>query len=150
MITVEMTISETARLIKNEDLNHHHTLFAGKGLSFMLESGFLSAAEFVSPEHLRFIHCSEMDFTKPVLIGQILKFKSRVLLTGKSSLTVNVKMFVNNIHCGEGFLTFVQVTPLTNSEGVTKWVATPHNVEVIAVTEEDKKLQEHAITLKNN
>jgi len=35
-------------LIKSEDLNHHGTLFAGRGAEWMVEAGFVAAANFAA------------------------------------------------------------------------------------------------------
>ena len=36
--------SDTSRLVKSEDLNHHGTLFAGRTAEWFVEAGFVSAA----------------------------------------------------------------------------------------------------------
>ena len=32
-------------LVKSEDLNHHRTLFAGRGAEWLVEAGFIAAAK---------------------------------------------------------------------------------------------------------
>jgi len=131
----QIKISEiaTSRLVKNEDLNHHKTLYAGRGVEWLVEAGFITAAKLVDPKLLRCVHFSEMNFSAPIFIGDILDFKSKVIKLGRSSITTYVKMLVNDKICGEGFLTFVKVVN-EKSE--------PHNLELILETEEDILLNE--------
>ena len=131
------------KLVKNQDLNHHLTLFAGFGLQYLLESAYLTVVESskIPQENLRFIHCSEMSFKKSILLGDIINYKSKIVSVGGTSLTVYVSMFVHDVLCGDGFLTFVNM-----KDGKSF----PHELELELLTNEDKKLNEKAIQLKNN
>ena len=35
-------------LVKGEDLNHHRTLFAGRGAEWLVEAGFIAAADMLN------------------------------------------------------------------------------------------------------
>ena len=51
---MEQTIKTftTYRLVKSEDLNHHKTLFAGRGAEWFVEAGYIAATSMVNPENL--------------------------------------------------------------------------------------------------
>ena len=39
-------------LVKSEDLNHHGTLFAGRGAEWLVEAGFIAAANLLPPQFI--------------------------------------------------------------------------------------------------
>jgi acyl-CoA hydrolase len=105
------TIS-TRHLIKGEDLNHHGTLYAGRGVEWMVEAGFLAASNAVENENIVCMRINSLLFRKPVPKGQIVNYESRIVFTGRTSLTAYVRVL--NSHTGEfivdGFFTYVYVT----------------------------------------
>lgn len=136
---MEIKAFSTYHLIKSEDLNHHGTLFAGRSAEWFVESGFVAAANLVDAKDVICVKIHGMHFAKPMKLGQIACYTSKIVYTGKSSLICNVK--VSLIHHKEivivdGFLTFVHV------DGNNK--AKPHGIVMQAVTEEDKLLYETA------
>lgn len=103
---------ETLHLVKSEDLNHHGTLFAARGAAWVVEAGFAT----VACEHgntneivLRNIH--NMSYSKPVQKGTVVRFVSRVVYTGKTSLMVSVtaKDAMSGEVAIESYLTFVTI-----------------------------------------
>lgn len=103
---------ETLHLVKSEDLNHHGTLFAARGAAWVVEAGFAT----VACEHgntneivLRNIH--NMSYSKPVQKGTVVRFVSRVVYTGKTSLMVAVtaKDAMSGEVAIESYLTFVTI-----------------------------------------
>lgn len=132
----------TTRLVKSEDLNHHRTLFAGRTAEWFVESGFVSAATLVDPKSVVCLKIHGMYFTKPARPGQILKFTSKVVYTGRTSLISYIQVTKEDLHepFVNGFITFIYV----NDEGK----AIAHNVEISPKTEEDKALYEKAKNLK--
>lgn len=131
----------TTRLVKSEDLNHHGTLFAGRTAEWFVESGFIAAASLLNPKYIVCLKIHGMTFSKPAKPGQILRFVSKIVYTGRTSLVCNVKVvkvdsdepFVN------GFITFINVNDETKSN--------PHFIEICPVTDEDKALYEEAKSL---
>lgn len=134
----------TTRLIKSEDLNHHGTLFAGRASEWFVESGFFAAATLLNPKNIVCLKIHGLHFTKPIRAGEIITFVSKIVYTGKSSLTSFI--YVKNDNIDElllsGFITFIFVDEQTN--------AVAHNIELILDSEEDKILFEQALNLKNN
>lgn len=139
---IKPSTSLTMRLVKSEDLNHHGTLFAGRTAEWFVESGFIAATTLLDPKNVVCLKIHGMFFTKPARSGDVLRFSSRVVYCGKTSLTVYVhvekskedKTFV------EGFVTFIHVNEDTKPSA--------HFIEIDPVTEEDKILYETAKNLR--
>lgn len=133
----------THRLVKSEDLNHHGTLFAGRGAEWFVESGFVAASYLLPPKNIICVKIHGLTFQKPVKAGECVCYDSRIVHTGGSSLKAYV--MVHKANCSdlvvEGFITFVHVNEETQ--------AVPHGIELEAVTDEDKILMERASKLKN-
>jgi acyl-CoA hydrolase len=133
----------TTRLVKGEDLNHHKTLFAGRTAEWFVESGFLAAASILPPNDVVCLKIHGMYFTQPVKPGEIVKFTSKIVYAGKSSLIAFIKMTKgnNDDFVVNGFVTFIHVDSETK--------ASPHHLVIEPQTEEDVQLQEKAKSLKN-
>jgi len=132
----------TTRLVKGEDLNHHGTLFAGRTAEWFVESGFIAAASLLNPQGIVCLKIHGLYFTKPVRPGQILKFVSKVVYAGKSSLVsyIQVTNDGNPEPYVSGFITFIYVDEQTKP--------TQHFLEIMPKTEEDIALFEMAKSLK--
>ena len=139
---IEPVILVTMRLVKSEDLNHHGTLFAGRTAEWFVESGFIAAASLLNPRNVVCLKIHGMFFTKPARSGDVLKFSSKVVYTGKSSLMVYVHVEKNGLEkpLVDGFTTFIHVDENTKP--------TSHFLEINPVTEEDKALYETAKNLR--
>jgi len=123
-------------LVKNEDLNHHGTLYAGRTAEWFVESGFIAAASLSDPAHTVCLQIHGMVFKRPVQRGDIACFTSRVIYTGTSKLVTHIEMSADDKVVVEGFITFVHV----DLEGKTS----PHGVQVIPVTPEEQELHQRA------
>ncbi len=129
------------RQIKSQDLNHHGTLFAGQGAKWLVESGFIAAANMTSPESIVCVNIHGMHFKIRVPLGTIIRFESKIILSGRTRLIAYVRA-VNSRNeelIVDGFLTFVHVDP----QGRPR----PHGIAIEAATEEDIALQEKAKAL---
>lgn len=131
----------TNRLVKSEDLNHHGTLFAGRGCEWIVESGFIAVASILDPKSVVCVRVHGIHFKRPVKPGEIIRFESMLINTGRSSLTSYISVTLKG--CSEpivdGFVTFVHVDENTRSK--------PHGIVIEPVTEEDKRIQELARNL---
>ncbi len=132
----------TMRLVKSEDLNHHGTLFAGRTAEWFVESGFIAAASLLNPQNIVCLKIHGMYFTKPAKSGDVLKFSSKVIFAGKTSLTSYVHVENNGAEepLVDGFVTFIHVDENTRPS--------PHFLEINPVTEEDRILYETAKNLR--
>jgi acyl-CoA hydrolase len=143
LMLTEPKVVYTTRLVKSEDLNHHGTLFAGRTAEWFVESGFIAAARLINPQNIVCLKIHGMYFTKPVRPGQILKFTSKVVYTGKSSLVSYIQVTKDETeeYLVSGFITFINVDQHTRPAS--------HLIEIKPVTEEDIALFETAKSLKN-
>jgi len=132
----------TMRLIKSEDLNHHGTLFAGRTAEWFIESGFIAATALLNPKNVVCLKVHGMYFTSPAKPGEVLRFESKIVYTGKSSLVAYIRVCRSN-HTKtmvEGFVTFIHVDEETRPM--------PHNIVTEPVTEADRQLYAQAEGLK--
>jgi acyl-CoA hydrolase len=136
---MEPKIFTTYRLVKNEDLNHHGTLFAGRSAEWFVEAGFIAAAGLTRPENIVCLKVHGMTFVRPVQPGEIIEFQSRIILAGSSSLHAHVRMRAKEEFVMEGFITFVHV----DHDGR----AQPHGIAITATCPEDQALQERVRVL---
>lgn len=130
------------RLIKSEDLNHHGTLFAGRTAEWFVESGFIAAASLLDPHYVVCLKIHGMFFTKPARSGDVLRFSSKVVYAGNSSITSYIHVEKNDVEkpLVDGFVTFIHVNKETRP--------TPHYIKIDPVTEEDKLLYNTAKNLR--
>lgn len=131
----------THRLVKTEDLNHHGTLFAGRGAEWLIESGFIAVASLLNAKNIICAKVHGIQFTSPVKPGEILRFDSAVVNTGRTSLTsyIGVMRKGEDKAIVEGYITFVHVDEHTKPQ--------PHGITVEPLTENEKQQQEVAKNL---
>ncbi len=135
---------KTDRLVKSEDLNHHRTLFAGRCAEWFVEAGFIAAASVLPADHIVCLKIHGLSFTRPVKSGDIARFESKIILTGRSSLMVHVALKHPDQEqpVVKGFITFVHV----DQKGKTK----PHGLNLTVENPEDIALQEEAKRLRRS
>jgi acyl-CoA hydrolase len=126
-------------LVKSEDLNHHGTLFAGRCAEWFVEAGFIAAASLTHPENIVCLKIHGMVFTRPVHLGEIICFESKIVHTGKSRIIAYIEMKGKDQVIVKGFITFVNA----DAEGH----ALPHGIVITPENPEDKALKEQAINL---
>ena len=132
----------TYRLIKSEDLNHHGTLFAGRGAEWFVEAGFIAASSLLHPKNLICVKIHGMTFEQPGRSGETICYISKAVLAGKTSIVVYVHVTKagSKKFMVDGFITFVHVDQNTRP--------TAHNICIVATREEDILLQEQARKLR--
>ena len=130
------------RLVKSEDLNHHGTLFAGRTAEWFVESGFIAVASLLNPQNVVCLKIHGMYFTKPAKSGDVLRFSSKVVYAGRSSITSYIHVENNGADKSlvDGFVTFINVDESTKPA--------PHYIEINPETEEDRILFETAKNLR--
>lgn len=129
------------RLVKSEDLNHHHTLFAGRCAEWFVEAGFIACASVLPPGNIVCLQIHGLSFTHPAQSGDIVRFTSKIVHTGRTSLKVYVTLHLQKINnpIVEGFITFVHVDDEGKSE--------PHGLTLELIKTEDIKLNQIAANL---
>ncbi len=129
------------RLIKSEDLNHHRTLFAGRCAEWFVEAGFIACASVLPPRNIVCLQIHGLSFTHPAQSGDIARFTSKIVHTGRTSLKVYVTLHIQQKiePIVEGFITFVHVDEKGNSE--------PHELTLEISSPEDIELNRRAAAL---
>jgi acyl-CoA hydrolase len=138
-VEIDITPLIIHHLIKSEDLNHHGTLFAGRSAEWFVESGFIAAASLLPPKNIVCLKIHGMTFTKPARSGEIVRFESKIVLTGRSRLIAYVEATAKGQYLAEGFLTFVHV----NDQGQSQ----PHGIVITPTRPADIALQDKAKSL---
>lgn len=131
----------TRHLVKGEDLNHHGTLYAGRGVEWMVEAGFIAASTATASEEIVCMRINSLLFRKPVPRGQMVSYESAIVYTGKSSLTAYVQVINSKTKefIVDGFFTYVHV----DENGRP----TPHGIVIEPETQMQKELYEEAKAL---
>lgn len=126
-------------LVKSEDLNHHRTLYAGRGAEWLVEAGFIAASNLLAPEFVLCLKIHGMTFSRPVRPGEVVRYDTQIVKTGKSSLTAYIKASVKGEQTVDGFITFVYV----DEHGKSR----PHGITIEAETEQEIEWQRRALEL---
>lgn len=126
----------THHLVKSEELNHHGTLYAGRSAEWFVEAGFIAAAALVRPENIVCLQIHGMVFKRPVKLGEVVCYESKIILTGKSSMVAYVRVTAQDELMLDGFLTFINVDADGHSQ--------PHGVVIEPSNEEEAALQQRA------
>ncbi len=138
---MEPKVFVTNRLVKNEDLNHHGTLYAGRSAEWFVEAGFIAAAGLTRPQDIVCLKIHGMTFMRPVRPGEIVEFQSKIILAGRSTLHAHVMMLQGGEFVMDGFITFVNV----DDQGQSR----PHGKIITPASAADVALQERVKTLLN-
>lgn len=130
------TALTTYHLVRGMDLNHHGTLFAGKAALLFVEAGFIVTSLALKTHEIVCLRIHGMLFTSPVKSGDTIRLTSQIIYTGKTSVGVYVRVFIesSNTFVVDGFLTFVKVDEETGKP-------IPHGVVIEADSEEAQLLQ---------
>jgi acyl-CoA hydrolase len=131
----------THHLVKGQDLNHHGTLFAGRGAEWLVEAGFVAASNMTNPENTVCLNIHGMVFTRPVAKGSIIRYESKVVQAGRTSMVVYIKVLMakDETFVLDGFMTFIHVDKNGKSA--------PHGLVVAPGDDEDVVLQQRAKAL---
>jgi len=102
---------KNSRLVRNEHLNHHGTLYAGRLSEWFVESCFICAARSTGkPERLVCREILDLTVTRPTKGGVMIEFSSRVARAGKTSLIVFCAVAdMDGRSIAEGFISFVSL-----------------------------------------
>lgn len=127
------------RLVKSEDLNHHHTLFAGRCAEWFVEAGFIAAASALPANNIVCLQIHGLSFTSPIHSGDIARFSSKIIHVGRTSL----KVYVDLVRQGneeiivKGFITFVHVGNNGQPEphGLTLELSATEDIELNQIAE---------------
>lgn len=80
--------------------NHYGTLFGGQALALMDKAAFIVASRYARRTVVT-ASSERCDFHVPVRQGQLIELLARVVATGRSSLTVEVDLFAEDLLTGD-------------------------------------------------
>lgn len=135
-----MRKTSSSRLVRSQELNHHHTLYAGRLTEWFVESCFICAGkETGKPDNLVCLKIHSLLVKQPTQEGDIIDFENMVVRSGKTSLTVygRVHSATKDVQIAEGFITFIFVNQFNHP--------TPHHILLDdAADEGEEALREKA------
>jgi len=83
-----------------DQTNHYGTLFGGHALRLMDKAAFVAASRY--SRHTVVTACSErVDFKNAVHHGNLIELNASVISTGRTSMTVAVTLFAEDLISGE-------------------------------------------------
>lgn len=135
-----MKITTTNHLILKEDLNHHDTLYAGRGAEWLIETAYTTAVDTLQTSSIVAVKIGEISYLAPVRAGKVLQMDGKAVYAGKTSLIVYVVAHVGDQKTHEGFVSFVKI----GEDGKPQL----HGITIEVETEEEKSIQERAKKLK--
>ena len=101
--TIEAGRLTEARLIEMvfpEQTNHYGTLYGGQALALMDKAAFIAASRY-SRRAVVTASSERVDFHVPVRQGQLVELLACVVATGRTSITVEVKLYSEDLLTGE-------------------------------------------------
>jgi uncharacterized protein (TIGR00369 family) len=95
-----VTEGRLMEMVFPEQANHYGTLFGGQALALMDKAAFMVASRYA---RLPVVTASteKIDFHAPVKQGQLVELVSRVVQTGRTSITVEVELYGEDIPTGD-------------------------------------------------
>ena len=80
--------------------NHHGTLFGGHALGLMDHAGWVAATR-CARRTMVTVASDRVEFKVPVRAGQLVELVARVTRVGRTSVTVGVDMFAEDVATGD-------------------------------------------------
>ncbi|WP_027883515.1 acyl-CoA thioesterase [Meiothermus rufus] len=102
--------THTVHLVRPGDCNHYGSLFGGTAMAWMDEAAFVAATRHARAKVVT-VHSDAIDFRHPVPQGSIVELVAWVKRTGRSSMYLEVEMWVEptdreerTLACRAGFV----------------------------------------------
>lgn len=117
------------------DINPHGTIFGGVILSYIDQAGAIGARREViraggKPPFLVTVAINRVEFKQPVLVGDVVRFLTRLVRIGRTSITMQVRVEAERgdqvLHVTEAELVYVGIDPATPERRPTPLL--PHRV----------------------
>lgn len=80
--------------------NHRGTLFGGEALAMMDKAAFVVASRYAR-RNVVTARAERTDFTVPIAAGQLVEVQASVVQTGRTSMTVDVDLFAEDLITGD-------------------------------------------------
>jgi uncharacterized protein (TIGR00369 family) len=82
-----------------EQTNHYGTLFGGQALALMDKAAFVAASRYARRTVVT-ASSERVDFHTPIRQGHLVELVARVVATGRTSMTVEVEMYAEDLLTG--------------------------------------------------
>jgi uncharacterized protein (TIGR00369 family) len=89
-----------AELVMPNRTNHHGTLFGGHALGLMDHAGWVAATR-CARRTMVTVASDRVEFKVPVRAGQLVELVAKVTRVGRTSVTVGVDMYAEDVASGE-------------------------------------------------
>jgi acyl-CoA hydrolase len=89
-----------AELIMPNRTNHHGTLFGGHALGLMDHAGWVAATRYARATMVT-VASDRVEFKVPVRAGQLVELVARITRVGRTSVTVGVDMYAEDVASAE-------------------------------------------------
>ncbi|MCF5958851.1 acyl-CoA thioesterase, partial [Xanthomonas perforans] len=93
---VAPTEARMAEIVFPNHTNHLGTLFGGQALAWMDKAAFLAASRYARRTVVT-ARSDQVDFKLPIRQGQMVETIARVVLVGRSSITVEVELIAEDL-----------------------------------------------------
>lgn len=94
-----LTEARLVEMVFPEQTNHYGTLFGGQALALMDKAAFIVASRYARRAVVT-ASSERCDFHVPVRQGQLVELHARVTHTGRTSMTVEVELFSEELLTG--------------------------------------------------
>ncbi|WP_433927423.1 acyl-CoA thioesterase [Sorangium cellulosum] len=95
-----ITEARLVEMVFPEQTNHYGTLFGGQALALMDKAAFILASRYARRSVVT-ASSEKVDFHVPVRQGQLVELVTRVASTGRSSITVDVDLYAEDLISGD-------------------------------------------------
>ncbi|HLT31974.1 MAG TPA: acyl-CoA thioesterase [Myxococcaceae bacterium] len=95
-----LTSCTLIEMVFPEQTNHYGTLFGGQALALMDKAAFIVASRYARRAVVT-ASSEKCDFHVPVRQGQLVELMARVIATGRTSMTVEVDLFSEDLLTGD-------------------------------------------------
>lgn len=99
-MTTPLNETRTVQIVFPNDTNHIGTLFGGEALKQMDMVASITAHRYCRKAVVT-VSVSEIVFKVPVRVGELIEYVGTVVKTGKTSMTVRVEMYSENLITGK-------------------------------------------------
>ena len=95
-----LTEARLIEMVFPEQTNHYGTLYGGQALALMDKAAFIAASRYARRAVVT-ASSERVDFHVPVRQGQLVELLAQVVATGRTSITVEVKLYSEDLLTGE-------------------------------------------------
>ncbi len=88
--------TRTVHLVRPPDCNHYGNLYGGTAMAWMDEAAFVAATRYARCKVVT-VHTDAIDFHQPVPQGSIVELVAWVTSVGRSSMRLEVEMWVESM-----------------------------------------------------